>query len=127
MKVVPIACDVMGNVDPDDLKTKAEKHSSELAALMVTYPSTHGVFEEQIKEICAVVHTHGGQVYMDGGEYERAGRTLPSRRYRSRCLSLKPAQNLLYPSWRWWTWDGTTGVMPHLVPFLPGHCVISTG
>lgn len=66
MKVVAVACDSQGNIDVDDLKAKAEKHSNELAALMVTYPSTHGVFEEPIQEICAIVHSHGGQVYMDG-------------------------------------------------------------
>ena len=66
MKVVPVACDDQGNIDVEDLQKKAEKHSSELAALMVTYPSTHGVFEEQIQEICEIVHAKGGQVYMDG-------------------------------------------------------------
>ncbi|OBQ31882.1 MAG: glycine dehydrogenase, partial [Anabaena sp. CRKS33] len=66
MKVVGVACDDHGNIDVEDLKAKAEKHSSELSALMVTYPSTHGVFEEAIQEICAVIHEHGGQVYMDG-------------------------------------------------------------
>ena len=66
MRVVAVACDGDGNVDLDDLRAKAEKHADELAALMVTYPSTHGVFEAAIKEICEVVHAHGGQVYMDG-------------------------------------------------------------
>ncbi|MEO8890400.1 MAG: aminomethyl-transferring glycine dehydrogenase, partial [Coleofasciculaceae cyanobacterium] len=66
MKVVAVACDQQGNVDLDDLKAKAQKHGDNLAALMVTYPSTHGVFEEEIKEICAVIHQYGGQVYMDG-------------------------------------------------------------
>ena len=66
MKVVVVNCDEDGNVDINDLKTKAEKYSKDLAALMVTYPSTHGVFEEKIIEICDVVHKHGGQVYMDG-------------------------------------------------------------
>ncbi|MFO5493261.1 MAG: glycine dehydrogenase (aminomethyl-transferring), partial [Cuspidothrix sp.] len=66
MKVVGVACDDHGNIDVEDLKAKAEKHSHELSALMVTYPSTHGVFEEAIQEICAVIHSHGGQVYMDG-------------------------------------------------------------
>ncbi|MFM6026758.1 MAG: aminotransferase class V-fold PLP-dependent enzyme, partial [Dolichospermum sp.] len=66
MKVVGVNCDDHGNIDVEDLKAKAEKHSHELAALMVTYPSTHGVFEEAIQEICAVIHSHGGQVYMDG-------------------------------------------------------------
>ncbi|MFM5889843.1 MAG: aminotransferase class V-fold PLP-dependent enzyme, partial [Dolichospermum sp.] len=66
MKVVGVNCDDHGNIDVDDLKAKAEKYSNELAALMVTYPSTHGVFEEAIQEICAIVHEHDGQVYMDG-------------------------------------------------------------
>ena len=66
MKVVVVNCDEDGNVDIDDLKNKAEKHSKDLAALMVTYPSTHGVFEEKIMDICEVIHKHGGQVYMDG-------------------------------------------------------------
>ena len=66
MKVVVVNCDEDGNVDIKDFKNKAEKHSKDLAALMVTYPSTHGVFEEKIMEICDVIHKHGGQVYMDG-------------------------------------------------------------
>merc|ERR1712146_735722 len=66
MKVVVVNCDEDGNVDIVDLKNKAEKHSKDLAALMVTYPSTHGVFEEKIMDICEVIHKHGGQVYMDG-------------------------------------------------------------
>ena len=66
MKVVVVNCDKDGNVDIDDLSKKAEENSKQLAALMVIYPSTHGVFEEHIKEICDVIHSHGGQVYMDG-------------------------------------------------------------
>ena len=66
MKVVVVNCDDDGNVDIYDLKNKAEKHSKDLAALMVTYPSTHGVFEEKIMDMCEVIHKHGGQVYMDG-------------------------------------------------------------
>ncbi len=66
MEVVVTKCDDNGNVDIDDLRAKAEQHSENLAALMVTYPSTHGVFEEGIVEICRIVHQHGGQVYMDG-------------------------------------------------------------
>ena len=65
MKVVVVNCDKEGNVDFDDLKKKAEQHSENLGALMVTYPSTHGVFEEKITDICELVHKHGGQVYMD--------------------------------------------------------------
>ena len=66
MKVVVVNCDKEGNVDFEDLKKKAEQHSENLGALMVTYPSTHGVFEEKIKDICDLIHEHGGQVYMDG-------------------------------------------------------------
>jgi len=93
MKVVAIACDAKGNVDLDDLKLKAEKHSNELAALMVTYPPR---CIEQIKDICAVVHAYGGQVYMDG-EYECPGWAVPSRRFRGGCLSLEPAQTFCIP------------------------------
>jgi len=127
MKVVPIACDVMGNVDLDDLKTKAEKHSSELAALMVTYPSTHGVFEEQIKEICAVVHTHGGQVYMDGANMNaQVGLCRPGDIGADVC-HLNLHKTFCIPHGGGGPGMGPIGVMPHLVPFLPGHCVISTG
>ena len=66
MQIVVVACDERGNIDLADLRAKAEQHSANLAALMVTYPSTHGVFEHEIREICAIVHRHGGQVYMDG-------------------------------------------------------------
>src|SRR6185369_15386365 len=66
MKVVVVACDEHGNIDLTDLRAKADTHRDNLAALMVTYPSTHGVFEEGIREICEIVHEHGGQVYMDG-------------------------------------------------------------
>ena len=66
LKVVPVACDASGNIDVSDLDAKATAHANDLAALMVTYPSTHGVFETSIKDICAIIHQHGGQVYMDG-------------------------------------------------------------
>ena len=66
MTVVPVACDQRGNVDLADLEAKATQHRTRLAAMMITYPSTHGVFEEGIRRMCQIVHTHGGQVYMDG-------------------------------------------------------------
>ena len=66
MQVVPVACDDQGNIDQADLAAKAEAHAANLAALMVTYPSTHGVFEEGVGELCEIVHSHGGQVYVDG-------------------------------------------------------------
>ena len=66
LKVVPVACDEQGNIDVEDLEKKAKEHAKNLACIMVTYPSTHGVFEAGIKDICQIVHAHGGQVYMDG-------------------------------------------------------------
>ncbi|NER38153.1 MAG: aminomethyl-transferring glycine dehydrogenase [Oscillatoria sp. SIO1A7] len=121
MKVVPVACDEMGNIDVDDLKAKAEKHSQNLAALMVTYPSTHGVFEEQIKEICAIVHTHGGQVYMDGANLNaQVGLCLPGEIGADVC-HLNLHKTFCIPHGGGGPGMGPIGVMPHLVPFLPGH------
>src|SRR4029079_17724464 len=78
MKVIVTKCDEAGNIDLPDLKEKAEEHKNDLAALMVTYPSTHGVFEESIKEICDIIHQHGGQVYMDGANMNaQVGLTSP--------------------------------------------------
>jgi glycine dehydrogenase len=79
MEVVVVACDDNGNVDVADLKAKAEQHAAKLAALMITYPSTHGVFEEAIRDICAIVHQYGGQVYMDGANLNaQVGLTSPA-------------------------------------------------
>ncbi len=79
MKVVIVKCDERGNIDVTDLKAKAEQYSNDLSCLMVTYPSTHGVFEESIKEICAIIHQHGGQVYMDGANMNaQVGLTSPA-------------------------------------------------
>ncbi len=75
MRVVVTGTDERGNIDWEDLQAKVLEHSNELAALMITYPSTHGVFESNIKNITALIHTHGGQVYMDGGKHECSGRT----------------------------------------------------
>jgi glycine dehydrogenase len=83
MKVVVVNCDNQGNVDINDLKEKAEKHSENLAALMVTYPSTHGVFEEKISEICELIHNNGGQVYMDGANLNAlVGIAIPTKALR---------------------------------------------
>lgn len=127
MKVVAIACDSMGNVDVDDLKAKAEKYSKELAALMVTYPSTHGVFEEQIKDICAVVHTHGGQVYMDGANMNaQVGLCRPGD-FGADVCHLNLHKTFCIPHGGGGPGMGPIGVMSHLVPFLPGHSVIGLG
>ena len=127
MKVVAIACDAKGNVDLDDLKAKAEKYSNELAALMVTYPSTHGVFEEQIKDICAVVHAYGGQVYMDGANMNaQVGLCRPGDIGADVC-HLNLHKTFCIPHGGGGPGMGPIGVMQHLMPFLPGHSVIQLG
>ena len=101
MRIVIVNCDAEGNVDLVDLKAKAIHHDSHLNALMITYPSTHGVFEEAVQEICDIVHAHGGQVYMDGAKHERAGGTHESRSDRGRRVPPEPAQDVRHPSRRW--------------------------
>ena len=127
MKVVPVACDEQGNVDLADLQAKAQKHSNELAALMVTYPSTHGVFEEEIKDICAIVHSHGGQVYMDGANMNaQVGLCRPGEIGADVC-HLNLHKTFCIPHGGGGPGMGPIGVMAHLVPFLPGHSVVSMG
>ncbi|WP_138502151.1 aminomethyl-transferring glycine dehydrogenase [Nostoc sp. PA-18-2419] len=125
MKVVAVACDSQGNIDVDDLKAKAEKHKLELAALMVTYPSTHGVFEEAIQEICAVVHAHGGQVYMDGANMNaQVGICRPGDIGADVC-HLNLHKTFCIPHGGGGPGMGPIGVASHLVPFLPGHPVVT--
>ncbi|MBP5975980.1 aminomethyl-transferring glycine dehydrogenase [Brasilonema sp. CT11] len=124
MKVVTVACDAQGNVDLDDLKAKVQKHSKELAALMVTYPSTHGVFEEQIQEICAVVHTHGGQVYMDGANMNAQVGLCHPRDIGADVCHLNLHKTFCIPHGGGGPGMGPIGVASHLVPFLPGHAVV---
>ena len=97
LKVVAVACDEMGNVDVADLEKKAEQHAADLAALMVTYPSTHGVFEERIKEICDDRPPPRRAGLHGRGEHERPGRPVPPRRHRGRRLPPEPAQDVLHP------------------------------
>ncbi len=121
MKVVPVACDDQGNIDINDLKDKAEKHKSELAALMVTYPSTHGVFESQIKQICDIVHANGGQVYMDGANMNaQVGLCSPGDIGADVC-HLNLHKTFCIPHGGGGPGMGPIGVASHLVPFLPGH------
>ncbi|MBS3025983.1 MAG: aminomethyl-transferring glycine dehydrogenase [Dolichospermum sp. DET50] len=127
MKVVGVACDDHGNIDVEDLKAKAEKHSSELSALMVTYPSTHGVFEEAIQEICAVIHEHGGQVYMDGANMNaQVGICRPGDIGADVC-HLNLHKTFCIPHGGGGPGMGPIGVASHLVPFLPGHSVVRMG
>nr|WP_272819475.1 aminomethyl-transferring glycine dehydrogenase [Scytonema hofmannii] len=127
MRVVAVACDSEGNVDLDDLKAKAEKHGQELSALMVTYPSTHGVFEEQIQEICAVIHANGGQVYMDGANMNaQVGLCRPGDIGADVC-HLNLHKTFCIPHGGGGPGMGPIGVASHLVPFLPGHVVVGHG
>jgi glycine cleavage system P protein (glycine dehydrogenase) len=127
MKVVAVACDRNGNIDLADLEAKAAKHSRELAALMVTYPSTHGVFEESIKDICAIVHQHGGQVYMDGANMNaQVGLCRPGD-FGADVCHLNLHKTFCIPHGGGGPGMGPIGVMPHLAQFLPRHPVVAVG
>ncbi|MEG4339972.1 aminomethyl-transferring glycine dehydrogenase [Microcoleus sp. D3_18_C2] len=119
MKVVAVECDSQGNIDVADLHKKADKHKKELAALMVTYPSTHGVFEEEIKEICEIVHNCGGQVYMDGANMNaQVGLCRPGD-FGADVCHLNLHKTFCIPHGGGGPGMGPIGVMSHLVPFLP--------
>lgn len=126
MKVVAIACDHEGNIDIADLKAKAEQHRENLAALMVTYPSTHGVFEEGIREICAIVHENGGQVYMDGANMNaQVGLCRPGD-FGADVCHLNLHKTFCIPHGGGGPGVGPIGVASHLVSFLPNHSVVAT-
>jgi len=126
MKVVAVKCDEAGNIDVADLSAKAQKHSKNLAALMVTYPSTHGVFEESIKSVCEIVHSHGGQVYMDGANMNaQVGLCSPGDIGADVC-HLNLHKTFCIPHGGGGPGVGPIGVAAHLVPFLPGHSLISS-
>src|SRR5207247_7103833 len=122
--VVAVACDAQGNIEVDDLKAKAQAHARDLGALMVTYPSTHGVFEESIREVCQVVHEHGGQVYMDGANMNaQVGLPRPGAMGADVC-HLNLHKTFCIPHGGGGPGMGPIGVAKHLAPFLPGHPVI---
>ena len=121
MKVVVTKCDEAGNIDVEDLKIHAEEHKNDLAALMVTYPSTHGVFEESIREICEIIHEKGGQVYMDGANMNaQVGLTSPGFIGADVC-HLNLHKTFAIPHGGGGPGVGPICVASHLVPFLPGH------
>jgi glycine dehydrogenase len=127
MRVVVVASTKDGNIDVDDLRAKAGEHSSRLAALMVTYPSTHGVFEESIQDICAIVHQHGGQVYMDGANMNaQVGLTSPATIGADVC-HLNLHKTFSIPHGGGGPGMGPIGVAKHLAPYLPGHPIVKTG
>ncbi|MCB9662629.1 MAG: aminomethyl-transferring glycine dehydrogenase [Alphaproteobacteria bacterium] len=124
MEVVEVRCDDHGNVDVDDLAAQAEAHADRLAALMVTYPSTHGVFEEGIRDICAVVHRHGGQVYLDGANLNAlVGICRPGDLGADVC-HLNLHKTFCIPHGGGGPGMGPIAVKRHLAPFLPGHPVV---
>ncbi|MBN3034709.1 MAG: aminomethyl-transferring glycine dehydrogenase [Bacteroidales bacterium] len=127
LKVVVVACDNMGNIDTDDLRAKASEHRDNLAALMVTYPSTHGVFEEEIEEITRIIHGNGGQVYMDGANMNaQAGLTNPALIGADVC-HLNLHKTFAIPHGGGGPGVGPIGVADHLAPFLPRHPLVDTG
>jgi glycine dehydrogenase len=121
MEVVVVACDARGDVDVADLKAKAEKHADRLAAIMITYPSTHGVFEEHIGEICDIVHAHGGQVYLDGANLNaQVGLARPGD-YGADVSHFNLHKTFCIPHGGGGPGMGPIGVKAHLAPYLPGH------
>jgi glycine dehydrogenase len=127
LRIVVIGCDARGNIDIADLRRKAEMHADTLAALMVTYPSTHGVFEDGIKEICDIVHAHGGQVYMDGANMNaQLGLTSPGAIGADVC-HLNLHKTFCIPHGGGGPGIGPIGVAAHLVPYLPSHPFMGGG
>ena len=121
MQVVVTKCDAMGNVDMDDLKAKCEKHSDNLAAVMITYPSTHGVFEANVKELCALVHSHGGRVYVDGANMNALVGTAAPGEFGGDVSHLNLHKTFCIPHGGGGPGVGPVCVVADLVPYLPGH------
>jgi glycine dehydrogenase len=121
MKVVVVKCDDNGNIDTDDLAAKIEKHRDNLSSIMITYPSTHGVYEEHVKEVCEMVHEAGGQVYLDGANMNaQVGLTNPGF-IGSDVSHLNLHKTFCIPHGGGGPGMGPIGVKSHLAPFLPGH------
>jgi glycine dehydrogenase len=124
LKVVVVACDEQGNVDVADLKLKAAEHAVSLAALMITYPSTHGVFEESIREICQAVHDHGGQVYLDGANLNALLGVCRPGEIGADVCHINLHKTFSIPHGGGGPGMGPIGVLGHLAPYLPGHPVV---
>lgn len=124
MKVVVVQCDANGNVDVADLKDKASANSANLAAIMLTYPSTHGVFEEAIREICEIIHSHGGQVYIDGANMNAMVGLCAPGKFGGDVSHLNLHKTFCIPHGGGGPGVGPIGVKSHLIPFLPGHHVM---
>jgi glycine dehydrogenase len=124
MQVVVVQCDEGGNVDVSDLKAKAELHAKNLAALMITYPSTHGIFEAAIKEICGIIHDNGGQVYIDGANMNAMVGLCQPGKFGGDVSHLNLHKTFCIPHGGGGPGVGPIGVKSHLIPFLPGHHVL---
>ena len=123
MKVVIVECDALGNVDMEDLKAKAERHTDDLAAIMVTYPSTHGVFEESIIDLCDIIHHHGGQVYVDGANFNAMVGIAAPGKFGADVSHLNLHKTFCIPHGGGGPGMGPIGVGAHLQPFLPTNPV----
>ncbi len=127
MHIVVVQCDSNGNIDVDDLRAKAEEHKADLSCLMVTYPSTHGVYEESIRDITSIIHAHGGQVYMDGANMNaQVGLTSPGNIGADVC-HLNLHKTFAIPHGGGGPGAGPIGVAAHLTPFLPAHPLVKVG
>jgi len=124
LKVVVIACDENGNVSLVDLQAKLAEHSDNLAALMITYPSTHGVFEQTFREICDLVHQHGGQVYLDGANFNALVGLCRPGKIGADVAHLNLHKTFCIPHGGGGPGVGPIGVGVHLAPFLPDHPVV---
>ena len=124
MKVVLVACDDNGNIDVEDLREKASKHSAELAALMITYPSTHGVYEEAVREICQIIHDHGGQVYMDGANLNAQVGVARPADIGADVSHVNLHKTFCIPHGGGGPGMGPIGVKSHLLPHLANHSVV---
>ncbi|MCX6130615.1 MAG: aminomethyl-transferring glycine dehydrogenase subunit GcvPB, partial [Proteobacteria bacterium] len=127
MQVVVIKCDSEGNIDLRDLKDKAEAHKEQLAALMITYPSTHGVFEEEIVSICKIIHENGGQVYMDGANLNAQIGLCQPGSYGPDVCHLNLHKTFCIPHGGGGPGVGPIGVKNHLAPYLPNHPLVKMG
>jgi glycine dehydrogenase len=124
MRVVIVDCDALGNVDLADLRTKAARHTDDLACIMVTYPSTHGVFEESIIELCDIVHQYGGQVYVDGANLNALVGVAAPGKFGADVSHLNLHKTFCIPHGGGGPGMGPIGVGAHLQPFLPSHPVV---
>jgi glycine dehydrogenase len=127
MKVVVVACDELGNIDVDDLREKAEAHANDLAALMITYPSTHGVFEERVREVCEIIHDRGGQVYLDGANLNAQVGICRPGDYGADVCHINLHKTFAIPHGGGGPGMGPICAAEHLRPFLPGHPVVPVG